>query len=135
MNSESLIGRIVKNNLLILAYFIPGLLFFLDIALRVSLGAEILDVGADMALIGFTTYISLLFEDYKPRKKIIPTIVLFLLFFLIIWIITLAIVSSPEPILLMKLDFRVPLSWFLGLTSFIFSGVTAKEVTQNFAKG
>jgi hypothetical protein len=112
-------------------YMIPGLLFLLDFVLRVVLGIDLLDTGADMALLAVATFVSLLLEDVGEQQYHLAAVVVFIILFLALWIICLKIVSVQNPIMFFAFDFRTTLCWFVGLTSFVFSGVMANEIIQD----
>ena len=123
-----LLKKLIDNPDLIKLYFIPGLLFLLDFVVRSVLGIDLIDAGADMALLAVATFVSLLIEDAKPQQKYITIKLIFIILFMTIWIISLRIVSIKDPMLLLSIDFRLVISWFVGLTAFVFSGIMASEI-------
>jgi hypothetical protein len=125
--SKLLISKLTTNDEFVKIYYIPGLLFLLDFVVRAVLGVDLIDTGADMALLAVATFISLLLEDVNP-KKYSGIMITFVLFFLSTWIISLKIVSIQNPMLFLSIDFRLVFSWFVGLTSFVFSGIIANEI-------
>jgi hypothetical protein len=127
----TLIRKLSNNPEMVKIYLIPGLLFFLDFVLRAVLGADLIDAGADMAMLGVATFVTILVEndDHQPTYTFIPVIFMFI--FLVVWIICLKIVSiqnSTLPILLNVIDFRLILSWLIGLVAFILSGIITNGI-------
>jgi hypothetical protein len=125
--TKLLIKNLTTNNEFVKIYYIPGLLFLLDFVVRVVLGVDLIDTGADMALLAVVTFITLLLEDVNP-KKYSGIMVTFVLIFLSTWIVSLKIASLQNPVLFLSVDFRLIFSWFVGLTSFVFSGIIANEI-------
>ena len=125
-----LLKKLLDNPDMVKIYVIPGLLFFLDFVLRAVLGVDLIDAGADMALLAVATFVSLLVEDIRPQQYYTAIMVVFIMLFLALWIICLRIVSAQNPISFLMVDFRLVLSWFVGLTSFVFSGIMVNEVVQ-----
>ena len=118
-------------------YIIPSLLFLFDFFLRVIIGVDIIDAGADMALLAVATFIAIFTEDTKNHQKYIPIIIVFIIIFLILWILCLKIISFQKPItfsFLESFDFRIFLSWFFGLVSLIIAGIVANEILYETSK-
>jgi hypothetical protein len=63
-----LLANITNNPEMVKNYVIPGLVFLLDFILRVVLGIDIVDAGADMALLAVTTFISILVDNDKQNQ-------------------------------------------------------------------
>ena len=126
--SHILLRKLIDNPDMIKLYLIPGLLFLLDFVVRSVLGIDLIDAGADMALLSVATFISLLIEDTNPQQKYNVIKTIFIILFMSIWIISLRIVSIKDPMLFLSIDFRLVFSWFIGLTSFVFSGIMASEI-------
>ena len=125
-----ILQNLTNNPEMVKIYVVPGSLFLLDFTLRAVLGINLIDTGADMALLAVATFVSLLIEDSKSQRQN-GAMVIFIILFLTLWIISLRIVSNQNPMLFLKMDFRPMLSWFVGLTSFVLSGAIANEIIQN----
>lgn len=131
--TKLLIKKITTNDEFVKIYFIPGLLFLLDFVIRAVLNIDLVDAGADMALLAVATFIALILENIDP-KKYGGAMITFILIFLSTWIISLKIVSIQNPMLFLSMDFRLVFSWFVGLTSFVFSGIIANEILLDNGK-
>lgn len=131
---KALIKSLQANPEMIKIYFIPGMLFILDFVLRSVLGIDLIDTGADMALLAVATFVTLLVEDMGEHQYHAAINVVFVILFLTLWIICMRIVSLQNPILFLTIDFRLILSWVVGLTSFVFSGAIANEIVQSSSK-
>jgi hypothetical protein len=131
-----LVETLIDNPEFVKIYVIPGLLFFLDFILRAVLEVDLVDLGADMALLAVATFVSLLVEDVDNRQSYTPMAVVFTIVFLAFWIISLKIISIKDPVtisLLGYLDFRLVLSWLVGSVAFVVSGVMAKSVIERLS--
>ena len=128
---EIVVRTLLDNPEIVKIYIIPAVLFFLDFILRVVLDVELIDAGADMALLAVATFVSLLVENSGEKQDYTPVIVVFVLIFLILWIACLRIVSMQNPLLLFYFDFRLILSWFVGIAAFILSGIIANLVMRD----
>ena len=125
-----ILRKLTNNPEMVKVYVIPGLLFLLDLVLRAVLGIDLIDIGADMALLAVATFVSLLVEDVEQSQYHATVMIVFIMIFLALWIICLSIISVQSPISFLMFNFRPMLSWFVGLTSFIFSCVLANEIVQ-----
>lgn len=130
-----LLVRVLTDNLeFVRLYVLPGLLFFLDIVLRGVLGIDLIDAGADMALLAVATFVTLLVEDDSlGHKQYYAVSVVFVMVFFMFWVICLRIIAIPQAVTVVFLgflDFRLILSWLVGLVAFALSGILAVEVVQ-----
>lgn len=127
-----LIRTLSHNPEFVKVYVIPGLIFFLDFVLRAVLDVDLIDAGADMALLAVATFMTLLVEDDVPSQQQLTLVsVVFIVIFLVPWIVCLRIIATPQPIKLGSLgfpDFRLILSWLVGLIAFVLSGIIASEI-------
>jgi len=133
-----LVQVLVRNTVFAKIFIIPGLLFFLDFTLRVCFDADLIDAGADMALLGVGTFVALLIENMEHQQHT-AIVTVFILISLILWIICLRIASLHDPIrfgfLLWLLDFRLVLSWLIGVLAFVFSGIMTNVVVESSGTG
>jgi len=126
--ASHLVQALENHTTVVQIVVIPGLLFFLDFTLRLCLRVDLIDAGADMALLAVATFITLLVEGIGyPRHTVAAAVGALLLF--IVWIICLGIVSMA-PIPLWFLDLRLVLSWFFGVLAFVFSMAVTDVITQ-----
>ena len=113
------------------SYVIPGAIFFLDFFLRSILDVDLIDAGADMALIAVATFLTIVIEDEDNRHRYAPIGLVFMILFMILWMFCLRIIANKTPITMAwtgTYDFRLVFSWFLGLTTFVIAGVVSNEV-------
>ena len=89
---------------------------------------DLIDTGADMALLAVVTFITLLIEDVSPQQKYNIVKLIFIILFMATWILSLKIAANESPWLLLSIDFRLIISWFIGLFSFVFSGIMASAI-------
>lgn len=130
---RSLVKSLLDNPAMVKIVFIPGMIFFLDFTLRAILEIDLIDAGADMALLAVAMFFTVIVEDFSPKQHT-PMAIVFILFFLILWIICLKIVSLPNPIIVFSfdvIDFRLVLSWLIGILAFVFSGILSEVVIQD----
>lgn len=80
-------------------FILPTLLFLLDLTIRAVLGINLGDAGADMALLGVSSFASIVPSDVKERRQ--SPLVAFICFigFMIPWIVCLWIISPHSPLL------------------------------------
>ena len=74
---EIVVRTLLDNPEIVKIYIIPAVLFFLDFILRVVLDVELIDAGADMALLAVATFVSLLVENSGEKQDYTPVIVVF----------------------------------------------------------
>ena len=125
-----MISYFLSNPEYLKSYFIPGAIFCLDFILRLILDIDLIDAGADMALIGVATFLSIVIEDADNRQRFVPIGLLCMLVFLIFWMLCLSVIAI-EPITFSwsgMFDFRLFFSWFLGLITFIFAGILSNQI-------
>jgi len=95
---------------------------------------DLVDVGADMALLAVATFVALLFEDVEHQQQAHTVVTaMFILIFLTLWIICLRITSIRNPVIIGRLwffDFRHVLSWMFGTLALVLSGVIANVVVH-----
>lgn len=92
---------------------------------------NLIDAGADMALLSVATFLALLVDDTNPQTdQAAAVVVACTILFLILWIICLRIVSLDSPIDMLFIDVRPMLTWLIGLTSFVLSGAIANAALQ-----
>lgn len=127
---------ILDNPEFVKSYLIPASIFLLDFFLRVILEVDLIDAGADMALIGVATFFAILVEDADDRHRYAPVGLIFALLFMILWMLCLRIVANDTPILWSwtgENDLRLFFSWFLGLVTFVLSGIVTNEILADAA--
>lgn len=128
---KTLIQALLDNEEIVKIYVFPGLLFFFDFAFRAILHIDLIDAGADMALISASTFVALILDSKDEKANTGYLGMIFLLPFLIFWFLCLSIIARPDPIIfqpLEQLDFRLVFSWLIGIFAFYFSGVYAREI-------
>lgn len=131
--ARRLVQALVRNTTFVQIVVIPGLLFCLDFTLRLCFGVDLVDAGADMALLAAATFMALLVEDAGYQQEHAAIAVVFMMVFLIPWIICLKIssIQTPVPISFLRpLDLGLVFSWMIGLPAFVLSSVIANVVIQ-----
>ncbi len=118
-----------KKPELVKIYLIPILLFLLDFGLRAAIRVDLIDAGADMALLAVASFTSVLAEDTSQSQPKAIVILPLLLGFLLPWIFCLWSISKQPPDCIYLANICIParlilsiLSWFVGLTALMFAG-------------
>lgn len=129
--ADSIIQKFRSNSDLMKIIILPAAVLSVDLFLRlVVLGIDITDAGADMALLGVSTFIALIVEGV--HKDDLPASFLFLLIFILMWSGCLKIVSLDKlQVSFISYDFRGVSSLFFGFTAFIFSSIFADSLIRN----
>lgn len=130
----AVIQALRENPELTKVYIIPALLFMLDFLLRAALGVNLIDAGADMALLAVTSFVGVLIENVEQGQQNVIIAFVFFLAFLVPWIVCLWVISIRNPVLsnlLGFLDLRLIIVWFIGLSAFFFSGVLINELIRS----
>ena len=130
----AVIQALRENPELTKVYIIPALLFMLDFLLRAALGVNLIDAGADMALLAVTSFVGVLIENVEQGQQDVIIAFVFFLAFLVPWIVCLWVISIRNPVLsnlLGFLDLRLIIVWFIGLSAFFFSGVLINELIRS----
>jgi len=130
----AVIQALRENPELTRVYIIPALLFMLDFLLRAALGVNLIDAGADMALLAVTSFVGVLIENVEQGQQNVIIAFVFFLAFLVPWIVCLWVISIRNPVLsnlLGFLDLRLIIVWFIGLSAFFFSGVLINELIRS----
>ena len=133
--ADNIIYKIRDNSNFVKIVIIPAIIFFFDLVLRSILNVDLTDAGADMALLGFNIFISLIIDG--SQKDHILAKIIFIIISILFWIICLKIVSLDSMQLLspfISYDFREVFCWFLGLIAFIFSSIFADSLIRNSNK-
>ena len=107
---------------LVKVYVIPILVFILDFSLRLFIGVDVSDVGADMALLATAAFISMVADEHGKSNNRTLAIVVFQIMFMLPWVFCLWSVSRTNPLFFIKVgtevvDIHVVFSfrsWFVG---------------------
>ena len=98
---------------------IPVLLLFLDLTLRVMMHLDLVDVGADLALLSVSALVSSLAET--SRSQDIAVKVALLLLFIFFWLICLSFTSTFFVMMSVSIRFFIALGF--GLMSLILASI------------
>ena len=134
--ADSVIRKLRANSEFVKIVVLPAVVFSLDLVLRSVMNINLIDAGADMALLGVSTFITLVVEG--SHKDDVTATIVFVIVFMLFWIGCLKIVSlNTLPLLspLTSYDFRGVSSWFFGLMAFILSGIFADSLIRNAKPG
>ena len=145
--SARLVGHLADHSTQMRIYVLPATLVIFDAFVRLIVGVDVLDLGADMALLAVALFVSLLVDDIQNPTMFAAIDVLFIFVGLMIWMLCLKIASETSWTLdsvlstsqqgagkqgllgyIVRWDFRYFLAWFLGIVAFIFSTVIANAM-------
>lgn len=115
---EKVVQWLRQNKKMVSYLVIPVSIFMLDLILRAMLHLDLVDVGTDLAFLSFTAFVSSLTEDTRSEDTE-PKVAL-LLFFFLMWLICLALISSAVPIVV---QIRPFIAIGVGLMSFILASI------------
>jgi hypothetical protein len=123
------VQTLVYNATFVQVSIIPGLLYFLDLTLRLCLSVDLVDAGADMAMLAVGSCFALLVEDIGRQHKTL--VAGSIIIFLIPWVACLKMVSVQNllPIGFLRHLFFA-LSLLFGCSALVLSGVLARFVIQ-----
>ncbi len=135
--ADSIIQALDTKPELVKIYLIPIVLFLLDFFLRAFIGADLSDAGADMALLGVASFIMIIADEHGKSHHRPIVMVVFHIMFMLPWVFCLWSVSKTNPLNTIKVSDQIidthfilnMLSWFVGLTSLILSGVFISRLT------
>lgn len=129
--TDNIIQKFRNNSELMKIVILPAAVFSLDIFLRkFVLGIDTTDAGADMALLGVSTFIALIIEGV--HKDDTPASFLFTIIFIMMWIGCLKIVALDSLQLpYISYDLRGASCLFFGLLAFILSSLFADSFIRN----
>ena len=127
ISTKKILAVLLKNRNLIRSTALPFILFLIDLFLRLALKLNPETAGVDMGLLAVSACIFNLVES-KDTRDIRSML---LLFFILLWITTLVILSATNPILLVWQgfrDFRIFIATGIGLSSFIMATLVLNEL-------
>lgn len=129
--ADNIIQKFRSNSDLMKIIILPAAVLLVDLFLRlIVLGIDITDAGADMALLGVSTFIALIIEGV--HKDDLPASFLFLLIFILMWTGCLKIVSLQSlQLSFISYDFRGATCLFFGFSAFILSSIFADSLIRN----
>lgn len=131
--ADNVIRQLRRNSELMNVFILPAIVFSLDLFMRLFvLNIDVTDAGADMALLGVSTFIALIIEGVHKDDR--PALILFVIIFILMWVGCLKIVSLNNLQLLspyISYDFRGISCLFFGSMAFILSGIFADSFIRN----
>ena len=134
---DSILLAIERNPEQVKTYVVPILVFGLDLVLRVFFQMNVSDAGADMALLGTASFISVLMEDPRGRRTSPHVVLPLFLLFLQPWMLCLWLVAGKTPGHFSVVGWQVNaslvvtiLSWLVGMSTFLLSSVFVDHILR-----
>lgn len=137
--ADLIIQTLLSQGEFVKIYIIPIMVFLLDFLLRLFIGVDISDVGADMALLATAAFLSMIADEHSKTNNRPFIVVVFQIMFMLPWIFCLWSVSRTNPLYIVTIGSQVidihiifnVISWFVGLTSLILSGIFINRITAD----
>lgn len=131
---DRFIGKLHDEQTFLTIVFTPILLAVVDCVLRLAIRVDLIDVGADMALLGVGLFAALLVNSSSNEKVYVPF--LFFIVFLLPWIVCLWTVSDQAPKDTVHLlgysvvarPIILLISWTVGGVTLIFACILARAI-------
>lgn len=133
--SRKVIEWLHENREVNLSILIPFLFLMIDLLLRASLHLDLIDSGADMALLAVSIFVFALMQDIQGESPDdnVEIEVLFLLWFILLWLICLLFASDLNPILKLfpgLVYIRLYIVMSTGLMALILASVFLSELKR-----